>query len=69
MGIMHNGRTDKRAVMDRTQTKDFARDDLKGDYAGHENKGPAGHQKEDSRHSTNVKGRTTEESKNREKAD
>ncbi len=67
MGIMNN--ENKRAVMDRTMNKAHERDDLKGDYAGYENKGPSGNQKEDRPHSTNVKARTTEESKRNEKRD
>jgi hypothetical protein len=44
--------------------RSLARDDLRGDFAGHENKGPAKKQKSKSR-STNLKSRMTEKSKSR----
>ena len=44
---------------------EFPRDDLRGDFAGDENKGPADSPKGKS-HSTNVKSRMTEKSKAKE---
>ena len=67
MGIMKDGITDKRSVMKRTETQSFERDDLKGAFAGKENKGPASKPKTGKSKSTNVKSRTTEKSKSRDK--
>lgn len=67
MGIMKDGITDKRSVMKRTETQSFERDDLKGAFAGKENKGPASKPKTGKSKSTNVKSRTTEKSKARDK--
>lgn len=43
----------------------YARDDINQAFAGEENNGPMGHQKDDVEHSTNIKSRKTKKSKER----
>lgn len=49
----------------KTHKPEYARDDINQAFAGDENAGPFGDSKEDSAHSTNVKSRKTEKSKDR----
>lgn len=49
--------------MKETHPKDRPRDDLREAFAGDENEGPTGHHKSEDRHSTKLRSRKTEASK------
>ncbi len=56
-GQSHNKITDKRTQVKEREHDSTARDNLSGDYAGHENRGPAAHQKDSFQHDTDLRQR------------
>ena len=61
--VKRNGHHTK-ADINKTSRPAKARDDLKLDFAGNENKGPAKDKKKNNLHSTNVKSRSTTKATN-----
>jgi Arc/MetJ-type ribon-helix-helix transcriptional regulator len=65
---VNRGGYHSKSDMVKTERDAFARDDISHAYAGEENRGPFNEEEDgekDSSHSTNVKGRVTEKSKER----
>ena len=61
----HHNSNKTRAEISKSHRADKPRDDLSGAFAGDENEGPAKDPKSDHAHSTNVKSRNNDQSKDK----